>query len=125
MTRRRPRVRAERWVREDEAPRLADECPELATLVLEVREQISGHVVSGARYTKHVVVPRAAALFELPCTEPKCEGGGYNLTTAILYRLKSRESEFSGDGECSGYIGDSPCNRAVHYDARAGFRPGN
>ena len=59
----------ERRQREQEAGKLTDEIPGLVSLRLEIDEMQDDVAVSAARHTRHVVVERAPALFEIPCTD--------------------------------------------------------
>jgi hypothetical protein len=68
-----PPARTERWQREDGAPRLTAEIPQLSELKIVIEEWRSDQPVSGARYTKRVMVAAAPARFEVPCGEPKCQ----------------------------------------------------
>jgi hypothetical protein len=124
MPYRRGRAAAERFAerrrREDEAPRLSTQVPELASLELEIQE-LSG--ATGTRHTRRVVVDRAPALFLLPCGDPRCEGGEHDLTTMVMHALRARETTFRGSDECTGALGPSPCARVVRFEATAKYRP--
>src|SRR5262245_54567395 len=58
---------AERRKREDEAARLHDEVPRLASLKLEIEERGGGGTGAGSNHIRHIVVDTAPALFLLPC----------------------------------------------------------
>ena len=110
---------AERRVREDEAPRLSAQAPDLADLRLAIAER------AGTGVTKHVrrvLVDRAPALFLVPCGDPRCVDGGHDLTNAVMRALRGRETAFDGDDACSGSLGPSACQRVLHFDATASYR---
>ena len=113
---------AERRRREDQAPRLSSQVPDLASLELEI-EEVSG--VAGTTHTRRIVVDRAPALFVLPCGDPKCEGGGHDLTSTVMQALRARASSFRGSDACMGALGPSPCARVVRFEATAKYRPVN
>ena len=56
---------AERRQREDRAPRLIAEAPQLASLKLEIEEMRQGASVPETVHVKHVAVAHAPALFDL------------------------------------------------------------
>jgi hypothetical protein len=113
--------RTDRWKREDAAARLVEAVPGLQTLVLSLRDTRESHGVSGSERKQHVIVSRAAALFEISCSEPKCEGGGHDLTLEILQSLRQGRGEFSGNSECRGTIGNFGCRRSLCYSAVATY----
>src|SRR5579859_4730332 len=92
---------AERRQREDSAPRLAAEIPDLLTLELEIEERVAGNRVAEPSHIRRVVVESAPALFVLRCGDPRCKDGGHEVTDAVLRRLRSRETRFEGSDECN------------------------
>ncbi|HEX2731993.1 MAG TPA: hypothetical protein VHM70_10315 [Polyangiaceae bacterium] len=116
--------RTDRWRREDSAPRLLDEVPKLKTLVLSLRDMRSSHPIAGSERKQHVVVSRAAGLFEIACAEPRCEEGGHDLTREILDHLRSGKTEFSGESECRGMLVNTGCTRVLQYVANATYGNG-
>src|SRR6266849_2479094 len=66
---------AERRRREEDAPRLCDQVPNLVSLKLEIEER-SG--VTGVKHIRRVVVDRAPALFLVPCGDSKCADGEHD-----------------------------------------------
>ena len=112
---------SERRNREDEAPRLRVEVPRLQELSIEIDEYRGDSPVLGARHTRRVVVDHAPALFELPCTEERCTGGGYDVTFQMMRSLKDSETEFVGEDGCMGQVGSDPCGRTLRYVAHAGY----
>jgi hypothetical protein len=111
---------AERRRREDDAPRLLDQVPNVVSLQLEIEDR-SG--IGGTTHTRRVVVDRAPALFLVQCGDPRCADGEHDLTNTVMRALRSHETSFHGDDECRGSIGPSACSRVLHFDAVAEYRP--
>ena len=111
----------ERRLRENAAPRLQEKFPRLEELSIEVDEYRGGAAVVGARHTRRVVVGHAPAHFEIPCTEERCTGGGYDITSQVLDSLRSLSVEFEGEDSCLGSVGADPCGRSLHFTARAKY----
>ena len=114
-------ARLERWKREDAAARLSTEAPTLVLLRLELAESSNGRKVLDSTRTVHVVVARAAALFEVPCSDARCTDGGYDLTREIMHHVRQRRRSFVGQECCNGYMGNHPCTRVLQYVAHAEF----
>jgi hypothetical protein len=109
---------ADRRQREDEAPKLNSQVPDLTSLRLDIEER------SGAGSTKHIrrlVVDRAPALFLVPCGDPRCTDGGHDLTSAVMRALRGHETSFHGTDECSGGLGSGTCSRVLHFDGTAEY----
>jgi hypothetical protein len=111
---------AERRQREQDAPRLCEQVPNLLSLQLEIEER-SGD--AGIKHLRRVVVDHAPALFLVPCGDSKCVAGGHDLTPAVMQALRARETSFHGTDECKGTPGVGPCSREVRFDAVAEYRP--
>lgn len=114
--------RAERWRREDEAPRLLERAPSLQTLALSLKEMRAEYKVTGTERTQHVIVARAAALFTIPCSDPSCQDGGYDITPQVLSFLRLKHSSFAGVVECRGMVGNNDCRCSLSFVARASYR---
>jgi hypothetical protein len=112
-------TRTERWKRENDAPRLKTEVPALLSLKLEIDEVYEGHSVGSARCVRHIVVSTAAARFEIPCSDTRCENGGHDITDSILRPLRAAVQEFSGEDVCHGFVGDRGCGRVLKFVAHA------
>ena len=112
---------AERRQREDSAPRLSSEVPALLSLCLEIEESSDATTVSRPKHLRRIVVERAPALFLVPCGDPRCTDGGHDVTSAIMNALQKRQTTFSGEDKCNGYLGTSPCTRILRYDATAQY----
>jgi len=110
---------AGRRQREDEAPKLLAEVPDLLSLQMQIEER-SG--VGGTKHLRRFLVDRAPALFLVPCGDPRCIDGEHDLTMEIMHALRGRQTTFSGHDDCRGAIGSSPCLRVLHFDARAEYR---
>ncbi|MFT3773459.1 MAG: hypothetical protein QM820_49415 [Minicystis sp.] len=109
-------ISADRRRREDEAPRLHDEVPQLVSLSLTVDERRPGIGSSGTGHIRRVVVERAPALFVMPCSAPGCEGGVHDLTSTVMRDLRRGATRFEGDTGC-----DS-CACELHHGATAAYR---
>ena len=112
---------AERRRREDEAPRLTGEIPELEKLDLELSDS-KGIADAASTHVRRVVVAHAPALFEVPCADASCKEGGHEITSAILRALRERRTSFTGDDVCHGSIGSHHCGRVLRYVVSASFR---
>ena len=115
------RRREERWQREDEAKRLLEEVPSLLTMSIEIQElsDESGHPPT--KYIRRVPLPAAPALFEVPCSEHKCEDGGYDITAAVLDGLRAARATFEGTVYCAGNLPEHPCSRRLHWMVKATY----
>jgi len=115
--------RARRIAREESAGRLVVLAPDLKDFFISIDEtQRSGSVVGGTRYIRRVVIDAAPALFELPCSDPRCEDGGYDVTAEILAALASRRTVFEGQCSCGGRSSTNDCGRVLRYVATATYR---
>jgi hypothetical protein len=112
----------ERRRREDEAPRLSKEIPELDSLEFSVEEMSGGVVDPQQRYVRKIVVEHAPALFLVPCGDPRCTDGGHDVTLAVMRALRGRQTEFEGTDDCPGTLGSANCRRVVRYHATAEYR---
>jgi hypothetical protein len=114
-------ARTDRWKRENDAPRLETEVPNLQALRMNLEEYSGGHSIAGTNRIQHVVVQRASARFEIPCGDSKCEEGGHDLTHEFLSHLRSKRPDFEGSSVCSGRVVDRPCERMLKYSAQAKY----
>lgn len=109
---------ADRRQREEEAPKLLSEVPDLSSLRLEIEER------SGAGATKHtrrLVLERAPALFFVPCGDPRCSDGGHDLTYTVMRALRAHETSFQGSDECTGGLGSATCSRVLRFVGMAEY----
>lgn len=109
----------ERRRRENDAPRLCDQVPDLISLRLELEER-SG--VTATKHVRRVLIDRAPALFLVPCCDARCADGEHDLTTPVMRALRARETAFRGNDECNGSLGLSTCARVLHFDVLAEYR---
>jgi hypothetical protein len=107
--------RSERWAREDDAPRLREVAPGLITFKLELSEVSGERRVLDSVRVQHIMVPHAAALFEVPCGAPGCQDGGFDVTVEVLRALRHEKPDFSGSASCYGSVGDHPCQRELNF----------
>lgn len=117
----RPPGQSERWQREDESRRLSLEVQGLLTLKIVIEEWRDEQFISGARYTKHVIVTGAPARFEVPCGEPRCLDGGHDITSELMRALRDQRATVEGRSECRGGFGDRGCTRVVRFAAFATY----
>jgi len=110
---------AERRQRENEAPRLTAEVPDLVALRLEIDEQGGS---PQPKYIRRIIVDTAPALFLLPCGDPRCADGGHDVTATVMRALRARSARFDGADDCPGSVGSGACARVVHFDAIAEYR---
>jgi hypothetical protein len=114
---------AERRRREDEAPRLKESIPNLASLRLEVEEIRGATAVAETKYVRIVMVDRGPALFALPCGDPDCRDGGHELTSEVLERLRHTSKQFVLEDRCMGRVREVPCSRVIRVSATATYTP--
>ncbi len=112
---------AERRRREDEAPRLTGEVPELERLDLELSDS-KGVADAASTHVRRVVVAHAPALFEIPCADASCKEGGHEITSPIMRALRERRTSFTGDDVCHGSVGSQHCGRMLRFVVSASFR---
>ena len=111
--------RPERWIREDAAARLQHMAPDLAALRFELHETSGERRVLDSACIRHILVARAAALFEVGCSDAGCRDGGFDITAEVLRALRERRADFSGESCCFGSVGDRPCERVLQFRAVA------
>lgn len=111
---------AERRRREDEAPRLKAEVPNLEKLDFTISDS-KGVADPTSTHVRRIVIAHAAALFEIPCSDPGCKDGGHDLTDRIMRALRAHQTSFDGEDVCRGNVGSSECGRVLRYVATASF----
>jgi hypothetical protein len=112
---------ADRRSREDSAPRLRAQVPDLASLRLHIEDR-SG-VGEGSAHIRRVVIDRAPALFLWPCGDPQCADGEHDLTTTVMKALRAHETSFHGKDSCTGSVGPNACSRVLQFEAVAAYQP--
>lgn len=115
------KARSERWKREDEAPRLKEKIPTVSSLRLDLEELAEERPIVGTRRVRHIVVDQAAALFEIPCSDSKCEHGGHDVTRQIMEALGQHQQAFEFQSACAGESVNRPCGRALVVSATATY----
>ncbi|MEM9692884.1 MAG: hypothetical protein AAGA56_10090 [Myxococcota bacterium] len=111
---------AERREREDAADRLNAVVPELHRLKLRIEESRGDEAPPEISHTRHIVVARAPALFEVPCSDRYCDGH-HNVTVEVVEALKSGATRFEGDDECQGTSRNGACRLVLRYVAEATY----
>ncbi len=114
----------DRREREDAAPRLRDQVGGLQTLSIEVDDRRGAGILTDTRYVRHVVVERAPALFEIPCSAERCEDGGHDVTRDVMQSLLAGEQEFVGKDICFGWLGNDRCDRVLRFVGHATYSGG-
>jgi len=115
------RYREERWRREDEAGKLLDAVPVLSELCIEIEERTSEDAGPPITHIKRFVLEHSSAHFEIPCSERKCEGGGYDITRDVMHALRRGMTHFEGETFCIGTVNGEPCQRTMHWNATAAY----
>ncbi len=112
---------AERLQREQDAPRLRERVPTLATLRLEITD---GRSITSAetKHTRIIVVDTAPALFSLMCGDRWCRGGGHDVTIAVLDGLRTGATRFDVRDACFGNVGTADCGRTMLVEVTATYR---
>lgn len=117
---------ADRHQRENEAPRLLQEIPNLVSLRLTVEAHATGSGGGAAAppYIRHVVVASAPALFFVGCGDSNCDDGGCDITDLVMYALRAGRTSFDGERSCQGMVGSAGCTRVVRFVGEAAYRKG-
>lgn len=105
-----------------ESPRIRDVVPRLLSVRLELSERRGEGQVECA-YIKRIAIEHAPAVFMIPCGEPRCKHGSYDLTRPILSALQRQESRIEATDTCMGDVGTSQCGRVLHCVAVAEYAP--
>lgn len=113
---------AERRRQEDEAQRLKDAVPTLATCKIEIGESRREMTTADVSHTRHVIVDRAPALFFVACTDPSCRDGGHDITHVVMRGLREGRAETRGEDTCHGQLGTADCGRIVRFTVFATYR---
>jgi hypothetical protein len=109
----------ERRERENAAKRLNEVVPELRNLSIRIEEGPKG-LDSDVAHTRIIVVERAPALFELGCSDRKCDGG-HDLTQRVIKALKQHKEHFEGTDRCTGHVTETECGLELRYTVEATF----
>jgi hypothetical protein len=108
---------AERREREDSAPRLRAQVPNIQSLRLDVEERRGSwpSATPEGSHVRRIVVDTAPAVFLITCHDPECRDGGHDVTTLVMRALRAREGRFEGTDRCQGRVGSADCQRAIRF----------
>jgi hypothetical protein len=104
--------------REDASPRLRDEIEHLLSLRITFEDLRPEGRVLATSYTKPVLVATAPSCFEIRCMEARCSGW-HDLTDRMLRALREKRTQFAGQSDCNGMIGDAACDHTLRYTCEA------
>ena len=113
---------ARRREREDVAGKLRAKVPGLAVLEIAIHEARPDGCLGDTQYLRRIVIEHAPALFEIPCSYPGCEDGGYDVTRDFLRALEAQQVHFEGERRCEGRCKTIDCTRVLKYVATASYR---
>ena len=113
---------AERRRRENAAPRLRMAVSQIGSLSLEIEEYMGESDTPRVRYTRHIVVERAPAIFFIGCTEVDCSDGGHDVTVSIMAKLRSSSTDFTGEDRCYGNRFGKTCGARLKYRGHASYQ---
>jgi hypothetical protein len=111
----------ERRRRENAAPRLQAAVTRIASLRLDIEEYRSDADKPQVKYTRHIVVERAPALFVLGCSDSDCADGGHDVTSAIMHALRAGSTDFTGEDRCYGRRYGKSCGARLTFHATATY----
>ena len=114
--------RIQRGEREDAAGKLVQKVPDLTSLSIAIHETCPAGRAVDTHYIRRVTLEHAPALFEVSCSDPRCEDGGYDLTPEIILALASRCARFEGRKPCPGRCGAIDCGKVLRYVTTATYR---
>jgi hypothetical protein len=114
--------KVQRSEREGAAGKLLQKVPALASFSIAIHESRPEGCVGDTHYIRRIVLEHAPALFEMACSDPHCEDGGYEVTREILYALAANQVQFTGQQTCRGRCGPADCARVLKYVATATYR---
>ncbi|HKP59860.1 MAG TPA: hypothetical protein VJV78_24215 [Polyangiales bacterium] len=107
--------------RQDAAPPLRDQAPDLETLRLSFDERRPDGATPAMPYARPIVVASARAHFEFRCMEPRCDGR-HDLTAVILKALRERRASTVAEQACNGVIDNTACDRTLIVTCEATYR---
>lgn len=111
---------AERRERENSAKRLLEVVPELQGLKLYIEEIVKGASEPDITHVRHIVIQRAPAIFEVGCSDRKCNGN-HDLTRRVMRALKEHKACFEGKDECGGERKGDVCDLELRFRAEADY----
>ena len=116
----------QRRIREDEARRLKDVVPHVASLKLHMSESRNEGVGVDNSHTRIIIIDRAPAVFLSACGDARCKGGGYDFTDSVLSSLHGSETKFEVSDHCEGQVGSgraARCGREMKCVGVATYKP--
>jgi hypothetical protein len=114
--------RVQRGQREAAAGKLMARAPDVLSLEIAIHEARPEGCVSDSHYIRRIVLEHAPALFEVPCSYPSCEDGGYDITHDVLDALAARDPKLEGEKACRGRCGALDCTRVLRFVVKATYR---
>lgn len=115
-------MRAElRRQRADDARRLREVVPELESLQFVIHETRQGQPGQEVTHKRYIVVDRAPALFDIPCSDRKCSEGGHDVTALVMRHLCGHDRQFEGRHVCGGYLKEGDCAYELRFVASAKY----
>ena len=105
---------------ENESKRLNEVVPALSALKILVSERDRNGGQPEVSHIRHIVVDRAPAMFEFPCSDRHCDGH-HDVTGNMLDALKGGETEFEGAHVCGGQSKERACSLELHFAAEAAY----
>jgi hypothetical protein len=114
--------RVQRVQREAAAGKLLQRYPEVASVDIAIHEARPEGCVSDSHYIRRIVLEHAPALFEVPCSYPSCEDGGYDITHDVLGAISARDPKVEGEKACRGRCGALDCTRVLRFVVKIGYR---
>jgi hypothetical protein len=114
--------RTKRDEREQAAGKLLDKAPDLTSLSITIHETRREGSASDTHHIRRFILENTPAHFEVFCSDPTCEDGGYDVTQEILRALMSHQVKFEGEQHCGGRCGPIDCGRRLRYEAVATYR---
>jgi hypothetical protein len=112
----------ERRRREDESQRLRTVVPRLVSMRLELNESRGSGQIE-VSHIKRIAIEHAPSVFAIPCGEPRCKHGSYDLTEPLLSALRRGEVRIEVTDTCMGDVGTAQCGRVLHCIALAEYAP--
>lgn len=107
--------------RQDAAPWLRDEAPQVESMRLSFDEELEDRAPSGRGYARPVVVASSRAHFEVRCLEPRCDGT-HDLTREIMRAIRERRVSDSIRSACEGVCNNVQCQRTLICSFQISYR---
>ena len=114
--------RVQRVQRESAAGKLLTRFPDVTSVDIAVHEARPEGCVSDSHYIRRIVLEHAPALFEVPCSYPSCEDGGYDITRDVIDALANRDPKVEGERPCRGRCGALDCTRVLRFVVKVTYR---